>query len=93
MSIDPFTGEFESRREAKLTTSRVKSNDGPDVYVHLMSADGKEMAVLSLLHMSHFVSDNGTRDSVLKWIGEMNNTKPPVLTPVAPTRFEREPVI
>jgi hypothetical protein len=93
MSIDPFTGEFESRREAKLTLSRVNTDTGPDVYLHLISADGKELTALSLEHVSHFVSDNRIRDAILTWIGEMNNTKPPVHPAIPKTRFEREEVI
>lgn len=92
MSIDPFTGEFESRREAKLTISRVITDRGPDVWVHLLSADGT-VVVLSLLHASHFVSSGGTREAVARWLGEMNNTKPPKIPVETPTRFEREEVI
>ena len=85
MSINPFTGEFESRRGPKLTISRVITDRGPDVCIHLLSADGTEVAVLSLEHASQFVSPMETRWAISKWLGEMNNTKPSSL-PVNPQR-------
>jgi hypothetical protein len=91
MSIDPFTGEFERQRAAHLTISRISTDRGPDVCVHLIAAEGT-VVVLSLEHMSHFVSENKTRDAILKWIGEMTNTEPAIHV-TSPTRFEREEVI
>ena len=92
MSIDPFTGEFESRREAKLIISRVNADTGPDVYLHLIAANGQELAALSLKQVAP-IALNETRNAILKWIGEMNNTKPPAPSVEPPTRFEREEVI
>ena len=91
MSIDPFTGEFESRREAKVVALPLNTDNGPDVYLKFFSPDGGEVH-LSVVSISKSVSEQAGL-ALLKWIGEMTNTKPPVAASIPPTRFEREEVI